>query len=135
MATRSYVNRLTVRTPLHDGDPDGVWWPESRLLEDEIPRLLGSWPSDAGQIVKVFYFPADWIDRPHALSIPGRRGLVKAEIAPAEGAGILGLRMLNGTRRRLAVVPSNTDATLAARLVATFSGTGHLGQRQPGPRA
>lgn len=134
MAARSYFNRLTVRSPLHDGDPDGVWWPESSILEDEIPRLLGSWPSDAGQIVRVFYFPADWTDRPHAVAIPGRRGLVKAEIASADGAGMLGLRMLNGTRRRLAVVPSNTDALVASRMVATFTGSGHLAQRHPGQR-
>ena len=39
---------------------DGAWWPRSRTLGDELPRLFAAWPVGAGDISRVYVSAQDW---------------------------------------------------------------------------
>lgn len=103
--------RLALKLSADRHQLDGAWWPRSRVLAAELPVLLAAWPSDAGYVSRVVCSPTDWEDRPHAVAIPNRRGLLKISSFPPDDSHQMVLTMLDGQRRSLVVIPP--DATEA----------------------
>lgn len=104
--------RLALKLSADRHQLDGAWWPRSRVLADELPSLLAAWPTDSGYISRVIYTQPDWDDRPTAVPIPNRRGLLKAASFPPDDSHQVVLIMLDGQRRSLVVIqPDASDET------------------------
>lgn len=121
MATRSDLIRLSLHAgPAVRGSDvrsfDGAWWPESRLLSDELRELFALWPPAMGRIVRVLYSPPDWDDRPRSVPVADRR--VKTGCFPLDDTRQLTLSMLDGRRLAISVIPPDTPDDLAAKLLA-----------------
>ena len=100
---------------------DGAWWPRSRTLGDELPRLFAAWPVGAGDISRVYVSAQDWDEVPATIAVPHRRGRVKTAPLPTGTAGQLVLIMVGGQRHLLAVVPPDATAETAARSLGAFA--------------
>jgi hypothetical protein len=119
MATQSPPLRFALR-PVHDRAlPDGAWWPESRSLDDQLGGLFALWPAEAGRIVRVLYSPPDWDDHPRSVAVPGRR--IKTGSFPHDDTHQLTLSMLDGQRRSITVIPSDTQADVAEDVFDTVT--------------
>ncbi|TCJ23355.1 DUF5994 family protein [Nocardioides jejuensis] len=115
MATDN-ISRLTLRDRVEPSLRDGDWWPESRVLEDELSHLFALWPPSAGEITRVLYSPPDWDDHPRSAPVPGRR--VKTGSFPRDDTHQLVLVMRTGRRLAIGVIPPGTAAGEAAELLA-----------------
>ena len=111
MSTQVPSPRFALRAVPDRGLADGAWWPESRSLGDELTGLFSLWPAEAGRIVRVLYSPPDWDDRPRSVAVPGRR--IKTGSFPRDDTHQLTLSMLDGRRRSITVIPSDTPADVA----------------------
>ncbi|MFW6775612.1 DUF5994 family protein [Nocardioides sp. CPCC 205120] len=98
--------------------PQGAFWPRSRVLADELTHLFTMWPVEAGRIARVLYSPPDWDDRPRAVPVPGRQ--VKTGCFPRDDTHLLTLVMADATRRTLVVVPPETPVGAAEDVLASF---------------
>lgn len=114
MATRPPV-RLTLRGVPDKTLVDGAWWPQSRRLDDELPRLFALWPSATGRIVRVLYSPPDWDDQPRSVAVAD--GRIKTGCFPQDDTRVLVLSMLDGRKLTLGIVPADTPEDLAVRLL------------------
>lgn len=124
MTAHSYNHRrarLALRSVRKEGEPDGAWWPRSRDLSAELPDLFASWPTESVRIGRVLYSPPDWDDRPHSVSIPGRAGQVSTASFASDNTHMLILTILDGTRRVLEVIPSETPADRAHERLDAFA--------------
>lgn len=123
--------RLALKLSADRHEFDGAWWPRSRVLATELPALLAAWPIESGYISRIFYPPPDWEDRPTAVPIPNRRGLLKTGNIPADDGHLLVLTMLDGARRSLLVIPPETTEEKAFLYLRRF---GLRTGRSPGYR-
>ena len=110
------ATRFALRSTPDRRRNDGVWWPESRQLGDQLGRLFALWPASAGRIVRVLYSPPDWDDHPRTVLVPG--GRVKTGCFPRDDTRQLILSMLDGSRRTITVVPPATSAAVAAGILS-----------------
>lgn len=111
MATQAPPSRFALRPILDRALPDGAWWPESRSLDEQLGGLFALWPAEAGRIVRVLYSPPDWDDHPRSVAVAGRR--IKTGSFPHDDTHQLTLSMLDGQRRSITVIPSDTGADAA----------------------
>lgn len=111
----SHPGRLALRKTPGADLPDGAWWPESRILGDQLGKLLALWPPTAGRIARVLYSPPDWDDRPRSVPVP--RGRVKTGCFPRDDTHLLILSMLGGDRSTITVIPPGTPAEVAAAVL------------------
>lgn len=95
---------------------DGVWWPESRLLSDQLAQLFAAWPPTAGRIMRIGYSPPDWDDRPRVVAVPGRR--VKTGGFPDDDTRTLVVTMMDWERFTVGVVPPSSPPDHARALLA-----------------
>lgn len=100
---------------------NGAWWPQSRVLSDELVGLFAAWLSEAGDISRVVVSVLDWDDRPATVAIRRRRGLVKVVLLAADTAHQLVLLMLEGHRHLLAVVRWGATKRTVARFMGAAS--------------
>ncbi|WP_442810039.1 DUF5994 family protein [Streptomyces sp. W16] len=111
--------RLTLKSGAARGLLDGAWWPRSRDLLSELPLLTAVLDPLWGRITRVAVNPTYWPDIPRKVPVAGH--VVKAgwftEFDPHK---LLLLTYDNG-RRDLLVVPPETGAESAARLMAAAS--------------
>ena len=104
---------------------DGVWWPESRELSDELGMLFAAWPPAAGRIMRVMYSPPDWADRPKVVQVPGRR--VKVDGFPGDDTRTLVVTVMDWSRLRIRIVPPSTSPAAARELLDEI-GAGKIGE-------
>ena len=105
--------RLELRGSAVPGQPDGVWWPQSRDLQVEGADLIDHFP--AGRINRMVFSRPDWDesvvegrgeDPPYAA-----RGPVKVGSFPSDDTHEMILAMANGQRLHLTVVaPDASEA-------------------------
>ncbi|MFJ1971419.1 DUF5994 family protein [Streptomyces sp. NPDC087903] len=97
---------------------DGAWWPRSRDLTAELPALTAVLDPLWGRITRVTVNPTFWPVIPRKVPVQGhvvKVGWFKAEQDPHK------LLLLSYTAGRwdLLVIPPETDAVTAARLMTT----------------
>lgn len=112
--------RLQLRGGPQTRAVDGAWWPRSHDLRAEAADLVDHFPPDAGRISRLLFSRPDWEpdgdgSSPHA--IRASRGMVKTGSFPRDDTHVMELKMSTGRRLRLLVVPSETDAALAASVM------------------
>jgi hypothetical protein len=112
--------RLALRLSADRLGIDGAWWPRSRVLAAELPTLHAVWPAEDGYISRIVYCPSDWEDQPRAVAIANRRGLLKATCFRTGERHYLVLRMLDGKRRSLIVVPAGAAEETAMSYLRHF---------------
>lgn len=99
--------------------PDAAWWPQNRTLSDQLQYLFALWPDDAGRIARVLYSRPDWDDRPRLVELPGRR--VKTGSFPRDDNHQVILTLMDGQRRAVTVIPPDTSAGDARKVLASFN--------------
>ncbi|MEI5009896.1 DUF5994 family protein [Streptomyces sp. PmtA] len=101
---------------------DGAWWPRSRDLLRELPALVHVLDARWGRITRVTVNPAHWPMIPRKVPVAGHTVHVGwfAEQDPHK------LLLLSYTAGRwdLLVIPPETDAATAARLMAAAATSG-----------
>lgn len=104
-----------------DGRTDGTWWPQSRDLQVEVADLVDHFPSSAGYVNRLLFSRPDWDDSSvegrGVRRIQARRGPVKLGSFPGDDTHLMVLSMSTGERLRIQVIPSDTEAAEAARLI------------------
>lgn len=106
--------RLSLTTA--PGGLKGMWWPRSRALTRELPALTDALGDRWGRVIGVMVNPAYWPVIPRWVSVAGRTvhvGWSTEEQDPHR----LTLACSDG-RRDVLVIPPETGATAAARLMA-----------------
>ncbi|MER0445855.1 DUF5994 family protein [Streptomyces sp. Edi4] len=110
--------RIALKPP--DGSPgllDGAWWPRSRDLLRELPALIEVLDARWGRITRIAVNPRHWPVIPRKIPVAGhvvKAGWFTTEQDPHK------LLLLSYTAGRwdLLVIPPETDASTAARLMA-----------------
>lgn len=119
--TSSPEDRIPLRLELRRDavtDLDGAWWPQSRDLATEAADLVDHFPPSAGRINRLLFSRPDWdadVDGHSLRRIRAQRGKVKVGSFPKDDTHLMVLTLATGLRLRLAVVPSDTDATEGER--------------------
>lgn len=123
MATSLDSTRLALRprTANYQG-PHGAWWPQNRMLSDQLRYLFNLWPSGEERISRILYSPPDWDDRPHSVQVTGRR--IKTGSFPRDDTHELTLVMHDGKRRFITVIPPATSRRKAGRILDAMTDSG-----------
>lgn len=100
------------------GGPDGVWWPRSRDLPRELSALADVLDPLWGRIVRVTVDPRHWQGIPDRVVVNGYAVQVGRFASGPASHGITLLSYSAG-RWNLLVIPPETQASSAARLMAT----------------
>ncbi|MGP3687096.1 DUF5994 family protein [Streptomyces sp. IBSNAI002] len=98
------------------GRLDGAWWPLSRNLEAELPRLLAALDEPWGRITRVTVNPTRWPVVPHTVAMDGRT-LHVGWFTEQDPDKLILLSYTVG-RWDLLVIPPETAPAAAARLMA-----------------
>jgi Family of unknown function (DUF5994) len=121
---RRDARRFAVHATYDKNHPYGAWWPRNRTLADHLDDLFASWPPHAGRIVRVLYSPPDWDDRPRSVAASGRR--VKTGSFPRDDSHQLQLRIGDGVRRAITVIPPATEARVAHDILTAVAADGRV---------
>ncbi|SOB83116.1 DUF5994 family protein [Streptomyces sp. 1331.2] len=116
--TTDYTARLSL-TPggVRQGRLDGSWWPRSRDLLLELPALAAEIDERWGRITRITVNPAQWPVIPRRIPVTGHTvhaGWFTVEQDPH----VMMVCSYAPRRLNLLVVPPQTDAVEAARLMA-----------------
>lgn len=120
--------RISLVAGKHEGPLDGAWWPQSRDLQTEGADLVEHFPAESGRIARLLFSRPDWDAeegaRPlrHILTGAGR---TKVGSFPEDDTHVMLATMGSRQVLRLLVVPSDTDATDAHRLMERATGSGN----------
>lgn len=106
-----------VRTPLL---PDVAWWPENRVLEEQLPQLVERWPAHAGRIVQARYSAPDWDDDPAWVMVNGWR--VRTSSFAENRLHLLILSLLDHQWRSILVIPPDARPDVARRVLNGLGG-------------
>jgi Family of unknown function (DUF5994) len=124
LSTSTEVERVALRirvdADVHDGPLDGAWWPQSRDLQREAADLVDHFPAAVGRVERLLFSRPDWdavSGSPSMRRIQAERGPVKVGSFPSDDTHVMIVKVLSGRRLRLLVVPSDTEAGLAARVM------------------
>jgi hypothetical protein len=99
---------------------DGAWWPRSRDLLSELPSLTAVLDPLWGRITRIAVNPTYWPDIPRKVPVDGH--VVKAGWFTEFDPHKLLLLSYGDGRRDLLIIPPETGAESAARLMAAASG-------------
>ena len=92
---------------------DGAWWPRSRDVVAELPRLVDALVGLRGEITHVLLNTAEW-DLPHPHRVAGGRHAVRLGWYTSQPAGLLTIISDFGRDRfDLFVVPADASAASA----------------------
>jgi hypothetical protein len=109
--------RLKRKAPI-SGFVDGAWWPHSDDLGAELPDLLTVLSVRLGNIERVRYNRAEWVNAPAKLRFADQ--LVRLDGYDRHPAGTLGVQGSRGGEMLLLVIPAHTDPDQAhAAMMAT----------------
>ena len=112
--------RLKPTAPI-TGRVDGAWWPRSRDLAAELPRLLDMLSDRLGSIERVSYHLGDWDPPARKISFKGR--LVRLAGYHSQHADTVDV-LAAGQQVTLLVVPPDASAQTARAVLAA---AGHDG--------
>lgn len=121
--------RLHLDEGAESGPLDGAWWPQSRDLDTEAADLVDHFPYAVGRIDRLLFSRPDWdavSGAPTLHRIQAARGPVKVGSFPKDDTHVMVLRLSTGRRLRLLVVPSDTEPTLASRMMQQAADDGNL---------
>ncbi|MBT2415683.1 hypothetical protein J7I94_35020 [Streptomyces sp. ISL-12] len=96
---------------------DGVWWPHSRDLTAQLPRLLAALPASWGGIVSVTVNAAAWSAAPGSVLVADQVVRLHKAVAPHAPDTVVLLSPGQG-RWDLLVVPPDTSEEAGASLMA-----------------
>lgn len=120
---RAPTARLALRSKGPSAGPaelDGAWWPRSRDLPGELSALADVLDPLWGRITRIALNPRNWRALPPRLVVNGhvvKVGWLTSELDPHQ----IVLLSYTAGRWNLFVIPPETDAPSAARLMATAS--------------
>ncbi|WP_425472257.1 DUF5994 family protein [Streptomyces cyaneus] len=123
MPFRAPAARLALKSESPSAGPaelDGAWWPPSRDLPSELSALADVLDPLWGQITRIAVNPRSWPILPPRIFVNGRVVKVGWFTSELDPHAILLLSRIAG-RRNLLVVPPETGAPAAARLMAAAS--------------
>ncbi|GAB3866437.1 DUF5994 family protein [Nocardioides maradonensis] len=121
--------RLTLSAfPPGSGMLDGAWWPRTREIDTEVAHLVDLFPPSVGRIGRVLFSRPDWSTHPH--HIRAARGFVKTGSFPSDDTHVVLLKLSSGTQLKVLVVPPDSTAQDADRLMASAVAEGN---RSSGP--
>ncbi len=106
---------------------DGAWWPRSRDVVAELPRLVDALVGLRGEITHVLLNTAEW-DLPHPQRVAGGRHAVRLGWYTSQPPGLLTIISDFGRDRfDLLVVPADASAASAdtALTAAADAGDNH----------
>ncbi|MCX5362074.1 DUF5994 family protein [Streptomyces sp. NBC_00124] len=115
--------RLALKSESHSGGPaelDGAWWPRSRDLTSELFALADMLDPLWGRITRIAVNPRNWPILPPRFYVNGhvvKVGWFTTELDPHA----IVLLSFTAGRWNLLVVPPETDAPSATRLMAAAS--------------
>ncbi|MFI0240428.1 DUF5994 family protein [Streptomyces sp. NPDC016845] len=116
--------RLSLKPPdAPSGLLDGAWWPRSRDLTRELPALTDVLEPLWGRVTRVTVNPTYWPVAPRKVPVNGhvvKVGWLRAEQDPHQ----LSLLSYHIGRWDLLIIPPETDAAAAARLMAAACALG-----------
>ncbi|MFB8241476.1 DUF5994 family protein [Kitasatospora purpeofusca] len=126
---------------------DGAWWPRSRNLLLELPALAADIDERWGRITRITVNPAQWPVIPRRIPVTGH--IVHAGwFTTEQDEHTIAVFSYAPRRLNLLVVPPETDAVDAARLMAEAAGPANTsgasdllavgtggGAREPGARS
>ncbi|MFJ5231150.1 DUF5994 family protein [Kitasatospora sp. NPDC088391] len=101
------------------GRLDGAWWPRSNDLLRELPSLAAKLDARWGRVTRITVNPAQWPVIPRRIPVTGH--VVHAGWYAAEQDKHMVMLRSYGRRLDLLVVPPQTDAVDADRLMAEAS--------------
>ncbi|WP_407287067.1 DUF5994 family protein [Streptomyces sp. BP-8] len=104
---------------------DGAWWPRSRDLFRELPALTDVLDARWGRITHVTVNPTHWPVVPRKVPVSGHTVHV-GWFAEEQDANKLILLSYTAGRWDLLVIPPETDAAAAARLMSAAATPGGL---------
>ncbi|MFI2734857.1 DUF5994 family protein [Streptomyces sp. NPDC018711] len=114
---------LTPRTTLA-GLLDGAWWPRSRDLAAELPRLVDALEGHYGRITRVTVNPIRWPVVPHKVAVAGHTVHV-GWFTEQDPDKVILLSYTVG-RCDLLVIPPETEPAAAARLMTAAALPGSI---------
>jgi hypothetical protein len=120
---RAPATRLALKSASPSPAPaelDGAWWPRSRDLAGELSALADVLDPLSGRITRIAVNPRNWPILPPRIFVNGR--VVKVGwFTPELDPHAIGLLSSTGARWDLLVIPPETGAPSAARLMAAAS--------------
>lgn len=96
---------------------DGAWWPHSRDLHRELPALTDALDAPWGRVTRVTVNPSHWPVIPRKVRVTGHTVHVGWFAAEQDQNKLILLSYSTG-RMDLLVIPPETDAATAARLMS-----------------
>ncbi|MFF8291450.1 DUF5994 family protein [Streptomyces sp. NPDC016309] len=104
---------------------DGAWWPRSRDLARELPALTDALDVPWGRVTRVTVNPSLWPVIPRKVPVTGHTVHVGWFAAEQDRNKLILLSYTRG-RMDLLVVPAETGAAAAARLMSAAAAPGGL---------
>jgi hypothetical protein len=112
--------RIRLDNGFQSGKVDGAWWPQTRDLQIEAADLVDHFPHPIGRVERLLFSRPDWdavAGAPSARRIQAHRGPVKVGSFPSDDTHLMIVKMMSGARLRLLVIPSETEADVAVRVM------------------
>ena len=108
---------------------DGVWWPYSTWLTDQVPQLLTLFETAGAPARRVIVHAADWTGRPRDVAVGAR--LVPVHRLATLFPHMMFLEGGDGRRTDLLVIPPGTEPAVADIAMAMATDPGNT---VPAPR-
>ncbi|MET9430872.1 MULTISPECIES: DUF5994 family protein [unclassified Streptomyces] len=102
---------------------DGAWWPRSRDLHRELPALTDVLDAPWGRVTRATVNPAHWPVIPRKVRVTGHTVHVGWFAQEQDQNKVILLSYTTG-RMDLLVIPPETDAATAARLMSAAAAPG-----------
>ncbi|MFJ4666664.1 DUF5994 family protein [Kitasatospora purpeofusca] len=107
---------------MRPGRLDGAWWPRSRNLLLELPALAADIDARWGRITRITVNPAQWPVIPRRIPVAGHT-VHAGWFTTEQDEHTIAVFSYAPRRLNLLVVPPETDADDAARLMAEAAGS------------
>ena len=111
--------RVAVSDVLFEGRLDGAWWPHSRDVTTQLPRLLAALPDRLGRITRVSLNLTMWDATPNRVQTPGR--VLKVGWFTVIDPNLMALSDAEGHQTLLVVIPPETAPDVAERALTMAS--------------
>lgn len=117
---RSHHLSMLVMRPVPQPDrAEGVWWPQSRSLCDELPKLIAMWSHDGGRIERILFSPPCWDDCPPMVEASGR--WVRCGPLAQDDGRLITLVLSDQSRWDIDVIPPDASREAARHTFSEMS--------------
>lgn len=114
------------------GCVDGSWWPRSKDLSVELPRLLATLSISMGSIDRVTYRVGEWTSTSRRILFLNR--LVHLGWSLLQPANTISIRGASGTHLTLLIVPPSSELHFEQNAMVAEAALGNMGTvTQPVP--